>query len=127
MMRQDSEFFGDLMFKKFELIYESLQSFEFVIYIDSDIVVKKNFIEQIFYDFQYKDIAFQNDKRPSKPNEINLCAGFMLIRSNKKMNNCPAEQEEPSVLTGDRAQEGLGYDSGKRFPSAKTLQHQNCR
>jgi hypothetical protein len=86
MMRQDSEFFGDLMFKKFELIYESLQSFEFVIYIDSDIVVKKNFIEQIFYDFQYKDIAFQNDKRPSKPNEINLCAGFMLIRSNKKMN-----------------------------------------
>ena len=35
--------------------------------------------------YKYKDIVFQDDKRPSKPNQINLCAGFMLIKSNKKM------------------------------------------
>ena len=85
IMRQDSEFFGDLMFKKFELIYQSLLVYDYVIYIDGDIVIKKDFLKNIFYNFSYKDIAFQNDKRPSKPNEINLCAGFMLIRSNKKM------------------------------------------
>lgn len=85
ILRQDSEFFGDLMYKKFELIYQSLLVFDYVIYIDGDIVIKNDFLEDIFYQFSYKDIAFQNDKRPSKPNEINLCAGFMLIKSNKKM------------------------------------------
>ena len=34
-----------------------------------------------------KDIVFQNDKRPSKPNLINMCAGFMFIKSSKKRKN----------------------------------------
>ena len=33
------------------------------------------------------DILFQNDKNPKKPNQENLCAGFMFIKSNKKTIN----------------------------------------
>tara|TARA_B110000444_G_C18833931_1_gene594858 strand:- start:1347 stop:2084 length:738 start_codon:yes stop_codon:yes gene_type:complete len=85
MMRQDSQDFGSLMVKKFKIIYKSLLEFDNLIYIDGDIVIKKDFIEELTYDYKHKDIVFQNDKRPSKPNQINLCAGFMLIKSNKKM------------------------------------------
>ena len=49
MLRQDSEFFGDLMFKKFELIYQSLLVFDYVIYIDSDIVIKNDFTRNLDY------------------------------------------------------------------------------
>ena len=85
LLIQNSPNFGDLMFKKFEIIYQSLLEFENVLYIDGDIVIKKDFMKQLTFNFKYKDIVFQNDKRPSKPNDINLCAGFMLIKSNKKM------------------------------------------
>ena len=85
ILRQDEVGFGNLMYKKFQIIHESLKQFEYVIYTDSDIVIKKDFIKKITYNFKYKDIVFQDDKRPSKPNVINLCAGFMLIKSNKKM------------------------------------------
>ncbi len=85
LLIQNSPNFGDLMFKKFEIIYQSLLEFENVLYIDGDIVIKKDFMKQLTFNFKYKDIVFQNDKRPSKPNEINLCAGFMFIKSNKKM------------------------------------------
>ena len=85
MIRQDSENFGSLMVKKFEIIYSGLNEFEHLLYIDGDIVIKKDFITELTYNYKYKDIVFQDDKRPSKPNQINLCAGFMLIKSNKKM------------------------------------------
>ncbi len=85
LMQQNSKKFGNLMFKKFEIIYKGLNEFENVLYIDGDIVFKKPFIKQLTYNYKFKDIVFQNDKRPSKPNDINLCAGFMLIKSNKKM------------------------------------------
>ena len=85
LLPQNSSNFGDLMFKKFQIIYKSLMDFENVLYMDGDIVIKKDFIKQLTYNYKYKDIVFQNDKRPSKPNDINLCAGFMLIKSNNKM------------------------------------------
>ncbi len=85
LLQQNSESFGNLMYKKFEIIFKGLNEFDNVLYVDGDIVIKKRFIKQITSDYQFKDIVFQNDKRPSKPNDINLCAGFMLIRSNKKM------------------------------------------
>ena len=85
LVNQKAENFGDMMMKKFEIIYKSMLKNDYVLYIDGDIVIKKNIIEILFRNIQNKDILFQNDKRPSKPNLINLCAGFMLIKSNKKM------------------------------------------
>jgi|TARA_Y100000389_G_scaffold199920_1_gene239300 hypothetical protein len=84
LLKQNEDGFGNLMMTKFEVIFDALQKHEKVLYIDGDIVIKKdfnNYLEQVSY---RKDIVFQNDKRPSKPNEIKVCAGFMLITSNAK-------------------------------------------
>tara|TARA_B100001057_G_C22736907_1_gene906176 strand:- start:208 stop:921 length:714 start_codon:yes stop_codon:yes gene_type:complete len=83
---QKSERFGQLMIKKFECIFKSLSSSEKVLYIDGDIVLKKNFINSLIriMDKNSLDFIFQDDKNPKKPNLINVCAGFMLINSNKK-------------------------------------------
>ena len=47
---------------------------------------------------KYKDVIFQDDRRPSKPNVVNVCAGFMLIRSNSKMKNFFNPENLPSRL-----------------------------
>ena len=65
-------------------IYKELLKNDYVLYIDGDIVIKKDIIKYLFSVKRNYDIIFQNDKRPSKPNLINLCAGFMFIKSNKK-------------------------------------------
>ena len=80
-----SDEFIDMMYKKFEIISTSLSNFENVLYIDGDIVIKKDFLNPLLSKFKNKDIIFQDDRRPSKPNVVNVCAGFMLIRSNNKM------------------------------------------
>jgi hypothetical protein len=77
-MKQNNNKFGELMFKKFECIYRSLVNSNYVLYIDSDITVKKNIADYLIRNIGYSDIIFQNDKRPSKPNKINMCAGFMF-------------------------------------------------
>jgi len=76
--------FGEIMLKKFHIIYSALKKSEYVLYLDGDIVVKKNIVNYLQNFIGNSDIVFQNDKRPSKPNQINLCAGFMFIKSNKK-------------------------------------------
>ena len=76
--------FGYLMVSKFAAIHNALLNEEMVVYIDGDIVIKKNFENLLLNNMDNRDIIFQNDKRPSKPNELKLCAGFMCIRSNKK-------------------------------------------
>ena len=84
IMPQRHDSFGDVMLKKFEVIFESLNQFEYVIYIDGDIVVKKDFLDYISKFINKNEMIFQNDKRPSKPYLTNLCAGFMIITSNDK-------------------------------------------
>lgn len=79
--------FNKIMISKFEIIHTSLNNFDNVLYVDSDIVIKKNIENKLLSSLDRKDILFQNDKRPSKPNQINLCAGFMLIKKNKKTLN----------------------------------------
>ena len=81
---QKSEGFGNLMIVKFEIIYKSLNEFDYVLYIDGDIVVRDNIMNYLLSKSKNKDIVFLNDKRPSKPNLINMCAGFMFIKSSKK-------------------------------------------
>tara|TARA_B100000575_G_scaffold12699_1_gene9185 strand:- start:3198 stop:3914 length:717 start_codon:yes stop_codon:yes gene_type:complete len=84
MFFQNSDNFGYLMMAKFEIIYKELLKNDYVLYIDGDIVIKKDIIKYLFAVKRNYDIIFQDDKRPSKPNLINLCAGFMFIKSNKK-------------------------------------------
>lgn len=85
-MDQKSERFGKLMIKKFECIHKTLLENKNTLYIDGDIVIKKNFINKLVDKMNKNnlDFIFQNDKNPKKPNLINVCAGFMLINSNKK-------------------------------------------
>jgi len=80
---QADENFGNLMLVKFELIYRELLKNENVIYVDGDIVFKKDFRDYLVNYSTQSDIVFQNDLRPSKPNREWVCAGFMYIKSNK--------------------------------------------
>ena len=73
------------MIQKLKVIHSTLLENEYVLYIDGDIVIKKNIKNFLLNKIKKNDIVFQNDKRPSKPNLINVCAGFMMIKSNKKM------------------------------------------
>ena len=65
---QADENFGNLMLVKFELIYRELLKNENVIYVDGDIVFKKDFRDYLVSYSPQSDIVFQNDLRPSKPN-----------------------------------------------------------
>ena len=80
---QADENFGNLMLVKFELIYRELLQNENTIYVDGDIVFKKNFLNYLKNYSKDADIIFQNDLRPSKPNREWVCAGFMFIKSNE--------------------------------------------
>ena len=42
-LKQNDDEFGKLMLKKFEIIYDSLIKNDLTLYIDGDIVIKKNF------------------------------------------------------------------------------------
>src|SRR5210317_1133870 len=84
LIHQKENNFGSLMLIKFDIIYRSLLENKYVGYIDGDIVIKKNIDGILLPIVKDLDILFQNDKRPSKPNLINVCAGFMIINSNKK-------------------------------------------
>ena len=86
MDQKDSKF-GELMIKKFDCIHRSLLENKNVLYIDGDIVIKKDIKQYLLDNMKNLDILFQNDKNPKKPNQENLCAGFMLIKSNKKTIN----------------------------------------
>lgn len=81
---QKNSRFGELMYKKFECIHNSMTNNEYVLYVDSDVVIKKNITNYLLRNIKSNDILFQNDKNPKKPNQINVCAGFMFIKSNRK-------------------------------------------
>ena len=98
LMKQSDSNFGELMMKKFYIIHKNLASGENVLYVDGDIVIKKDFTSYFIKLLEKYEIIFQNDKRPSKPNLINVCAGFMLIKSNKKMINFFDPQKIPKKV-----------------------------
>ncbi len=79
-----SEKFAEVMMQKLNIIHTSLTENEFILYLDGDIVIKRDISNYLMKNIKGNEILFQNDLRPSKPNLINVCAGFMFIRSNKK-------------------------------------------
>ena len=83
-LSQADENFGNLMLVKFELIYKELLINDNVVYVDGDIVFKRDFRKYLLGFSPSSEIVFQNDLRPSKPNREWVCAGFMYIQSNEK-------------------------------------------
>tara|TARA_B100000282_G_C31656051_1_gene455329 strand:+ start:86 stop:775 length:690 start_codon:yes stop_codon:yes gene_type:complete len=83
LLKQSDKNFGNLMIVKFNLIYLELLKNDNVLYLDGDIVIKKNITEYLDTYSNESEIIFQNDLRPSKPDLINVCAGFMYITSNE--------------------------------------------
>jgi len=86
-LSQSDKNFGNLMIVKFELIYKELLERDNVVYVDGDIVFKKDFSSYLMSYAPDLDIVFQDDLRPSKPDLENVCAGFMYIKSNETTKN----------------------------------------
>ncbi len=84
LLKQSDKEFGNLMTVKFEIIHQELLKENPIVYIDGDITIKKNISEYLYNFSKESDIIFQNDLRPSKPDLINVCAGFMYIKPNQK-------------------------------------------
>ena len=70
------------MFSKLKVIHKTLISNDQVLYIDGDIVFKKNTLYQISQN-KSVDLIGQYDFNPSSDIKT-LCAGFMMINSNNK-------------------------------------------
>lgn len=83
-LKQDSADFGIYMLQKLKIIHQSLHEYKNVIYLDGDIVIKKNFLDNLEKIDETYDLIIQNDKNPKKPQIEYLCAGFMKIKSNNK-------------------------------------------
>lgn len=83
-LKQDSSEFGMYMLQKLKIIYQSLKENENVIYLDGDIVIKKNFLDDLSKNDEIYDLLIQDDMNPKKPHIEYLCAGFMKIKSNKR-------------------------------------------
>jgi len=77
-----SKNFNKLMFSKLKVIHKTLISNDQVLYIDGDIVFKKNTLYQISQN-KSVDLIGQYDFNPSSDVKT-LCAGFMMINSNSK-------------------------------------------
>jgi len=76
--------FGKIMISKFEAIHDSLQKNKFVLYIDGDVVIKKDFNEYFQKNIDNNDFLFQLDYNPKRIEQNDLCAGFMFIKSSNK-------------------------------------------
>ena len=72
------------MFLKLSIIYQNLKKFQKVLFIDGDIFIKKDFFKAINeYPDNYDILAqLDNDANSDSPIKT-LCAGLMLINSNK--------------------------------------------
>ena len=76
--------FGELMVSKFESIYDALLKNDYVLYIDGDIVIKENILEYLENEIEDNDFLFQLDYSNKRSTQDDLCAGFMMIKSNNK-------------------------------------------
>ncbi len=72
---------SNITFKKFEIIYENLRKFDYVLFTDGDIIFENpDIIKYLMDNIGNADILIQNDTMTD--GDINqLCTGFMLVRS----------------------------------------------
>ena len=79
--------FNKIMFLKLSIIYQNLKKFQKVLFIDGDIFIKKDFFKAINEYPDNYDILAQLDNDANSDGPIKtLCAGLMLINSNKCLN-----------------------------------------
>ena len=83
-LKQNSSEFGEYMVHKLNMITYFLERHRRVLYVDGDIVIKKNINEYLNDEIGKLDLLIQNDINLEKPDNENLCAGFMVINSNEK-------------------------------------------
>tara|TARA_B000000609_G_C24134296_1_gene327342 strand:- start:71 stop:766 length:696 start_codon:yes stop_codon:yes gene_type:complete len=114
-LKQDSKDFGTYMLQKLKIIYSSLLNFEDVVYLDGDIVIKKNFLNYLRENEKDYDLMIQNDKNPKKPNIEYLCAGFMKLKSNKNTLNFFNPKNIPSqmIMSGLHDQQYINENKDK--------------
>lgn len=106
-LRQDSKNFGEYMIIKLNMIHSYLTKFEYILYLDGDIVIKDEIINYLGEAMGSLDLLIQDDKNPKKPNLEYLCAGFMLIKSNRKT----LDFFDTSKINNEELMEGL-HDQG---------------
>ena len=106
-LRQDSKNFGEYMIIKLNMIHSYLTKFEYILYLDGDIVIKDEITNYLADAMRSFDLLIQDDKNPKKPNLEYLCAGFMLIKSNRKT----LDFFDTSKINNEELMEGL-HDQG---------------
>jgi len=82
---QNSPDFYKIVYFKFYCLNELLKSSKYVLFLDGDIVIKKNFINRILLDDLDLDLIAQSNKSPHDDNVDEINSGFMLFQSNKKV------------------------------------------
>tara|TARA_B100000925_G_scaffold291715_1_gene280947 strand:+ start:8401 stop:9096 length:696 start_codon:yes stop_codon:yes gene_type:complete len=114
-LKQNSPEFGNYMLEKIKIIHQALQTFESVIYLDGDIVIKKNFLNHLSHYEKDYDLLIQDDKNPKKPHIEYLCAGFMKINSNTKTVNFFDSKNisKEMIMTGLHDQQYINENKNK--------------
>lgn len=95
-----SKNFNRLMLKKVEIIFDSLSKNNRVLYTDGDVVFLDNELKELTGD-EGLDIIAQHDFNPNEEIDT-LCAGFMMINSNKRTLNFFNPKNIPKELTDRR-------------------------
>ena len=82
---QNSSDFYKIVYFKFFCLNDLLKSSKFVLFLDGDIVIKKDFSKKIYEMIEESDFIAQSNKSPHDDNIDEINSGFMLFRSNKKV------------------------------------------
>lgn len=83
---QNSDNFYKIVYFKFYCINRLLSENNPVMFIDGDIVIKKNFINDIYNLTTDFDLVAQSNKSPHDNNDDEINSGFMLFKPGKTIN-----------------------------------------
>lgn len=83
---QNSSEFYKIVYFKFYCINDLLQTNKYVHFLDGDIVIKKDFSDEILQYGKDVDLIAQSNKSPHDSNHDEINTGFMLLNSTKKIN-----------------------------------------
>ena len=94
--------YDKICYLKLELIYRVLSLNKNILLVDGDLVFLKNPIDDINWWIEEKhiDVHIQNDSLDNS-NKTNMCTGYMMIKSNKKMiklYDCVSEEGKKKYL-----------------------------
>ena len=82
---QNSSEFYKIVYFKFYCINDLLQTNNYVHFLDGDIVIKKDFSNEILKYGENIELLAQSNKSPHDSNDEEINSGFMLFNSTKKI------------------------------------------